>query len=123
MKITNLDKEKVEKEAKEAFQGKYVEMDTTDLFLADMESGTLRLDGMDHAIYVSTHYAYEDHLVNNNKTRYKIPLTLVLLKNDPYDVIYDSKGCCYVAYEEENHIHFVLYEEFQDFLKPYLHVV
>ena len=121
MKIINLDEEKVLEKAKQEFPNRYVEVGTTDLFLQDIETGKIQIDGIDHELYVSTHYVYEDHLINNNKTRYKVKLTTILLRKDPYDVVYDSYGKYYVAYESDD-IHFLLYEEFQEFLKSLLHI-
>ena len=119
MQIINLDEQMVLDKAKEKFSDWFVEIGETDLFLRDIDSGKIGIEGIDHELYVSTHYVYEDHLVNNNKTRYKVKLTTILLRKDPYDVVYDSVGRYYVAYQSDD-IQFVLYEDFQDFLKPFV---
>ena len=123
MQIVNLDKENVLNAAKETFPNEYTELDHCDLFLSFIDHGEITMDGIDHPLYVSTHYVYEDHLVNQNKTRYKIPLTIVYRKKNPYEVLYDSYGKCYVAYMEEDQILFVLYEDFQDFIKLKVHEI
>ena len=90
--------------------------------LRDIEKGTLHIDGISFPVYASTHYAYEDRLVNGNKTRYKIGLTAILIKKDPYEVIYDSYGKYFIAYKEDQTVHFVPYEDFWDILKPHIQV-
>lgn len=122
MQLINLDKDKVLEKAQVRFPDKYIELDSADLYLEDMESGHINIEGIEHELFVSTHYVYENHIVNGNKTRYKVPLTIVLLKKDAYDVIYDSRGKCYVAYED-NDINFILYEDFQDFIFPMVHEI
>lgn len=122
MQITNLDKEEVLQVAQVTFKDKYIEMNESDLFIPDIEKGCVTIDGIEHKVYISTHYAYEDRLVHGNKTRYKIPLTTILLKKDKYEVIYDSYGKYYVAYKNEEGIQFVPYEDFYDLLKPFLHI-
>lgn len=122
MQIINLDKEEVAKAAAIEFSGKYIEMESCDLFLKDEESGKASIDFIDHEVYIGTNYVYEDRLVNGNKTRYKVPITIIYLKKDPYETIYDSKGKCYVAYKEDT-IHFILYEDFYTFIKPQIHML
>ena len=92
------------------------------MYLPDIEKGKLRIEGIDKPVFASTHYAYEDKLVNGNKTRYKIPLATVLIKRDKYEVIYDSYGKYYVAFKDEAGIQFVLYEDFYELLKPMIHL-
>ena len=87
------------------------------LYLPDIEKGEMQIMSVTYPVYVSTHYAYEDKMVNGNKTRYKIPLSIIYTKQDAYEIIYDSRDICYVAYEQENAIQFVLYEDFYDFIK------
>lgn len=121
MQIVDLDENRVLEEAKKRFEKDYIELDHCDLYLESIDQGEIRVDGIDHPLFVSTHYVYEDHLVNNNKTRYKVPLTLIYRKKDPYTVLYDSYGKAYVAYDEDG-IQFVLYEDFQSFLSSYVHI-
>lgn len=121
MQITNLNKEDILAKAQEVFPDSFIELDTIDLFLRDQEKGKGTIEGIDHPVFISTHYAYEDHLINNNKTRYKIHLSIIYIKNDAYEVIYDSREMCYVAYQE-NEIKFILYKDFYDFMKPKIHI-
>ena len=117
LQITGLEEQDVVQAAAVKFPGKNIEFS-----LPDIEKGSLTIEGIDHPVFASTHYAYEDKLVNGNKTRYKIPLTTVLVKKDKYEVIYDSYGKYYVAYKEEEKIHFVPYEDFYELLKPLIHM-
>ncbi len=123
MYFMNLDKEKVKSAAKEFFQNYYIEIGETDLYLPDIAYGKIMVEGREEPIYASTNYAYEDRVINGNKTRYKIPLTTILLKKDKYEVIYDSYGKYYVAYVEDETIKFVRYEDFYDTLKPELKII
>ena len=84
LQITGLEEQDVVQAAAVKFPGKYIEMGESDLYLPDIEKGSLTIEGIDHPVFASTHYAYEDKLVNGNKTRYKIPLTTVLVKKDKY---------------------------------------
>lgn len=122
MQIFHLHDEEVMQEAKQYFSDKFIELDHCDMFLNTLEQGEIRIHGYDKPFYVNTHYVYEDKLVNENKTRYKVLLTMVLVKNDPYEVIYSSVGKCYIAYFDEG-IKFILYEEFQTFLASYIQIV
>lgn len=122
MQILNLNEEEVLASAKTTFPDDVIHMDHCDLFLNTIEKGEITIDGIEYPLYVNTNYVYEDHLINNNKTRYKVAVTLVSLKKDPYEVIYDSTAKSYVAYLDET-IQFVLYEEFQAFLAPMVHIV
>ena len=122
MKICNLDQTEVVEAAKVHFAPKVVAYDQVDFYLPDIETGKIMVEGVDHPMYVSTHYAYEDHIVKGNDTRYKVPLSMIYVKDDAYDVIYDSRDCCYIAYEEANEIKFILYVDFYAFIKPYIHL-
>lgn len=122
MQIIGLDKEEVAQAAAQAYPQKYVELQEADLYLRDIEKGTLHIDGISFPVYASTHYAYEDRLVNGNKTRYKIALTAIIIKQDPYEVIYDSYGKYFIAYKEADEIRFVPYEDFWDIIKDRIHV-
>lgn len=122
MQIKDLDKEEVQKALEPKYPGKYIEVGETDLYLNDIEKGVMTIDCYDHPVYASTNYAYEDRLVNGNKTRYKLVLTTVMIKKDKYEVIYDSYGKYYVAYKEDGEIRVVPYEDFYDMLKPMIHL-
>ena len=71
---------------------------------------------------MSTHYAYEDHLVNGNQTRYKIAIYVFYTKKDAYEVIYDSTQCCYVPYMEDGKMHHVSYKEFLEMIPTFVHI-
>ena len=79
------------------------------------------IDDVDYPLYVSTNYVYEDHVINGNDTRFKSKLSVITLKKDAYDVVYDSFGKYFVAYKEDT-IKFVPYEDFYDMLKDHIHV-
>ena len=70
MQITNLKTEEILEYAQKQFPNMYISLDETDFYLPSIESGEICVEGIDHPVYVSTHYAYEDHLVNGNLTRY-----------------------------------------------------
>ena len=114
-----LSKEEVLKAAQATFQDVYIEYDEMDFYIPDLDFGILRIEGIDKDFFVSTHYAYEDRLVNENQTRYKVPLSIVYTKHDPFEIMYDTHAICYVAYKEEGEIKFILYTKFYDFIKPY----
>lgn len=122
MQLVGLHEEELRRKAHEQFPGYYIDFDKADLFLRDEEQGKGTIDGIDHPIFVSTHYVYEDHLVNNNKTRYKVHVDIFCVKKDAYEVIYDSRDICYVAYQDEGEIKFILYEDFYDFIKKGIHI-
>ena len=122
MQLKDLDKEEVQTVLQQQYPDKYVEVGEADLYLNDIEKGVMTIDCFDHPVYASTHYAYEDRLVNGNKTRYKISLTTAMLKKDKYEVIYDSYGKYFVVYKEEGEIRMVPYEDFYDMLKPMIHL-
>lgn len=120
--LTEEDTAIIMESAQVRFHNKYIGLDTCDLFLPQIEKGTIQLEGQSQNIYVSTHYAYEDRLVNGNKTRYKIQLALINVKHDKYQIQYDSYGMCFVAYED-NGIKFIPYEDYNDFLSSFIRVV
>lgn len=122
MQITNLSEEEIVAEATKLYPNKIIEVELTDLFLRDIEQARLQVDFLDYPIYASTHYAYEDHLVNGNQTRYKIHVSIIFIKKDPYEVIYDSMGKCFVAYKEDT-IKFCPYEDFYDLIKDQIHIL
>lgn len=122
MQLLHLKDEEVEAAAKQQFPDYVVEVDHTDWYVRSYESGSLQAKFSEVPLYLSTHYVYEDHLVQGNMTRYKVQITVIWLKKDHYDVIYDSKGLYYVAYEDEGSIHFCPYEELEDLVLPYIKV-
>lgn len=121
IKLRNLDEESIVTAAKQKFKGYLFEYDIADLFLKDYEDGEYIADIFDAPFYVSTQYAYEDLLVNGNKTRYKIHISTILLKKEKYEVVYRYDDRYYVVYEEDGEIKFMKYSEFQNFIKPYIH--
>ncbi|MDE6476440.1 MAG: hypothetical protein K2L08_06275 [Erysipelotrichaceae bacterium] len=112
MKIQDLDKEEVLQAARKQFPDYEIEIDTTDLFTYDLEEGKYQAPFYEKDIYISTRYAYEDIMVNGNATRYKIQITTIMLLKHTYEIIYQTKGRYYVAYEKEGEIFFHPYEEF-----------
>lgn len=121
MEILNLNKATVLEAAQKEYQGSYVELGECDLFLENIETGEIRLDGYNRELFVNTNYVYEDRIVNGNKTRYKVQLTTVLVKKDAYEIIYDSYGKYFVAYKDGDSIAFIAYEDVCEFLSPFLH--
>lgn len=109
MVIKKLSDEAIIKAAKQAFPNHYIQVEHSDIFLKGKIAGRYKAPWIEQEFYVSTEYAYEDLLVNGNKTRYKIHMPCVLVKENRYDIIYDSKDCYYVAYEDAGHIQFKRY--------------
>lgn len=123
MRLFELDLEKVKQQAKIDFVDKYSEIVNSDWYLDDIFEGQISLDGLDEILYVNTNYVYHDVDVNGNKTRYKMPLTCLLVKNNPYEIIYSYENAYYVAYEDEGKINFILYRDFINFIKAYYHQI
>lgn len=123
MQITNLKTEEILEYAQKQFPNMYISLDETDFYLPSIESGEICVEGIDHPVYVSTHYAYEDHLVNGNQTRYKIPISIFYVKKDAYDVIYDNRGCCFVPYIEDGCMQHVSYQEFLYMIPTFVNIV
>lgn len=119
----NLDNNKILEAAKQQFPKFYIEQDVTDFYLPDVEKGEIRIASIPHTIYVSTHYAYEDRMINGNKTRYKMQLSIIYTTKDAYEVVYDSRDICYVAYEEDDEIYFILYEDFYDKIRVQIEII
>ena len=109
MIIKPLEEERLLAAAHIAFPNSYIQIESSDIYLKNQIAGRYHAPWLDHDFYVSTEYAYEDRVVNGNKTRYKVAMPCILVKADQYDVIYDSSNCYYVAYEEEGEIKFRLY--------------
>ena len=121
MQFLNLNEEELLAAAKQAYPQNYIEYDHTDFYVRDIAKGTIHIDDVDYPLYVSTNYVYEDHVINGNDTRFKSKLSVITLKKDAYDVVYDSFGKYFVAYKEDT-IKFVPYEDFYDMLKDHIHV-
>lgn len=121
MQFLNLNEEEVLAAAKQAYPQNYIEYDHTDFYVRDIAKGTIHIDDVDYPLFVSTNYVYEDHVINGNDTRFKSKLSVITLKKDAYDVVYDSFGKYFVAYKEDT-IKFVPYEDFYDMLKDHIHV-
>lgn len=121
MQIIDLDKQEILEAAQRAFLNNYIEVDTTDFFLPAIEKGEIQLDGIEHTYHVNTHYVYEDRLVKGNQTRYKVSISIITVKQNAYEVIYDSYGKCFVAIKEEE-LHFVPYEDFYEYIKDFIHI-
>ncbi len=122
MKLIGLDQELVKQQAQIHFK-KYIEVMELDLFIKNIEKATCMMDGYEQKLYISTHYAYHDVDVNGNITRYKVPITCILIKEHAYEVVYNSVGKLYVAYMEEDEMKFMLYESFLDHVANMIHVV
>lgn len=117
MQIIGLDQEEVRAAAQEVYKDSYIAMDSCDLFLSDIEKGKIQMKCIDHPVYVSTHYAYEDKSIHGNQTRFKISLTAFFVKKHKYETIYDSYGKFFIAYKDQETIKFLAYEDMNDFLK------
>lgn len=120
MKFT-LDQDRLLSAAQEAFPGSYIELDKVDFYLPDIKEGVIQLEGMDQPLYVSTNYVYEDRIVIGNNTRYKVELHLITIKKDRYEVIYDSYGKSFIAYEKDR-ILFTPYEDFHEEIKKIMKI-
>lgn len=116
MQITNLDKEQVLNCIQAAFPNSYIELDTADFYIPSIEQGKIQVEGVDHPYYVSTHYAYEDRLVNGNQTRYKVALTVFFVKDDPFEVLYDTNDKYYVAFIKNDMVSFLSYDAFHVYM-------
>ena len=124
MKILYLDKENVIEAAQQTFKGSFIEIGECDLFLEGIETGSIQMDGIDSILHVNTNYVYEDRMINGNKTRYKIQLTTVTIKKDAYEIIYDSYGKYFIAYEDDQQaITFITYEDVNELLTPLIHQI
>lgn len=111
MLIKQFNEEQLKKTAQLTFPRYYIHLDQSDIYLKGKQAGRYKAAWLDHEFYVSTEYAYEDILVNNNKTRYKVHMPCILLKTNPYEVIYDSQDRYYGVYEEDGEIKFEKYVE------------
>lgn len=109
MEFVKLEETEIKEAAQKAFPGFYIEVEHSDIYLRDTRAGRYRAPWLDREFYVSTDYAYEDILVNGNKTRYKVQMPCILLKKDKYDIIYDSKDKYFSVYKENDEIKFMKY--------------
>lgn len=117
-----LNKDEVLQIAQAKFPGKYIELDTIDFYVPEIKEGIIQLEGMNQPFYISTNYAYEDRIVLGNNTRYKVELVLLYVKADRYEVMFDSYGKSYVAYEDDS-IHIIAYEDFYDEIKKKITII
>lgn len=111
MKIHTFDEKVLQEAAQSAFPESYVEITQADLYLKGKGAGRYRASWLDQDIYVSTEYAYVDEIENGNRTRVKLHIPCVLIKHDPYEVVYDSRDRFYSAYEKEGTVAFMKYVE------------
>lgn len=109
MMIKKIANEVIMEAAQQAFPDYYIQLEQSDIFLKGKTAGRYRASWIEQEFFVSTEYAYEDIMVNGNKTRYKIHMPCILLKKNRYDVIYDSKDAYYVAYEDQGQVKFQRY--------------
>lgn len=118
-----LDHDVVLTNAQAYFQNQYVHFDTCDLYLEDLEKGTIQFQNIDQNFYVSTHYVYEERLVKGNQTRYKVAIPLLIVTKNQYDVVYDTQAHAYCVYEEDGLYHFVKYKDFLALMKKEYQIV
>lgn len=111
MKIRIFDNDILREAAQNAFPDAVTEIMTNDLYLKGKKAGRYRAPWLDQEFYVSTEYAYIDQMENGNCIRSKLHLPCVLVKQNPYEVIYDSRDCFYVAYDSSDGIAFMKYVE------------
>lgn len=123
MKIKDINEEEIKIAAQKTFSTSYIKVDTTDLFLQNVEDGAYTADFLDNEFYVSTQYAYEDILVNGNKTRYKIHIYTIELLQDAYCVNYTWDQKYYAVYEMDNEIQFMEYSKFLSFVRERIKLV
>lgn len=109
MKIRSFEEVELIEAAQKAFPDAYAEIMTNDLYLKGKRAGRYRAPWLDQEFYVSTEYAYIDQMEKGNRIRSKLHLPCVLVKSDPYEVIYDSRDCFYTAYEADEGIAFMKY--------------
>ncbi len=109
MQIKALSDEQLMQAAKKRFPDMAVVIDTADIYLKGKQTGRYSASWLDHDVFVSTEYAYEDRMINGNKTRYKVNIPCVLIKKHPHDIIYDSRDIYFGAYVENDEIHFKRY--------------
>ena len=92
MKIMGIDKEAVKEAAARAFPRKHAQIENGSLFLPGCADGTYRCDHMEELLHVSTCMGYHEVMIQGNQTRVKIEITLVFLKDGPYEVIYERSA-------------------------------
>lgn len=116
LKIMELSKELVQKQTEETFAPKCIQIETGSLFLRGCADGIYHCEVMEKPLYVSTSLGYHEVMIKGNKTRVKVEITLVFIKDTPYSTIYDGSTCCYVAMEEAGEITYMPYEKFLDWI-------
>ena len=80
MRIMDIDIEKVRAQAKQTFPDQFIQIETGSLFIPDSEAGTYTCDYMEDLLYISTCMGYHEVMIKGNKTRVKVEITLVFLK-------------------------------------------
>ena len=123
MEIVYLTDTEIIEAAQQVFPDAYIAIEESDIYLRDTRAGRYRASWLDHEFYVSTDYAYEDQLVNGNKTRYKVHMPCVLIKKDKYDIVYDSKDKYYAVYKEDNEIKFMKYIDILELLSTQIELL
>lgn len=111
MKLMKFEDDELRRAAQLVFQDKYIAIECSDIFLKGASAGKYKAEWLNREFYVSTEYAYEDILVNGNPTRYKISISCILVKDNAYQVVFDSQDMYYVAYQENNEIKFMKYKD------------
>ncbi len=112
MKIGEFEEEAVLISARQHFPDQVPVYVKSDLYLHGVESGAYKSDLYDDTIYVSTEYGYHHVMVQGNLTSVKIGIACILLKDEEYQVIYDSKDRYYVAVAEKDGYQFIEYDAF-----------
>lgn len=123
MKIMNLSKERVQEQALKKFSPRFVQIEGGSLFLRGCADGAYRCDLMEETLFVSTSLGYHEVVIKGNKTRVKVEITLVFVKDTPYATIVDGNACGYVAIEEQEKIQFMEYPLFLDWILDHVHRV
>lgn len=121
MRIMDIDIEKVRAQAKQTFPDQFIQIETGSLFIPDSEAGTYTCDYMEDLLYISTCMGYHEVMIKGNKTRVKVEITLVFLKKNPYEVIYEGMRCCHVAMADGEQISFIPYDQFLLTIGDHIH--
>lgn len=117
MKINQINEDEILKQAQIKFADKYIKLEQDHVFLKDYEVGTYTSEWLDHEFFVSTNYAYENILVNGNKTRYLVNAQTIWVSDRKDQVIFNPENHYYYVVEEGNEILFYILDEFQSILK------
>ncbi len=123
MKIMNLSQDQVREQALKKFSPRFVQVESGSLFLRACADGTYRCDLMEETLFVSTSLGYHEVVIKGNKTRVKVEITLVFVKDNPYATIVDGNACGYVAIEEQEEIQFMEYPNFLEWILNHVHPI